>query len=66
MLYLIYIEPLLVILANKLKGLRFPNFTEVDDDYCDDVEIMIEDDQDLLNEEENFRKFESFFGGHFE
>ena len=62
MLYLIYIEPLLVMLANKLKGLRFPNFTEVDDDYCDDVEIMIEDEQDLLKAEEIFRKFESFAG----
>ena len=61
-LYLIHIEPLLVMLGRKLHGLRFPNFSEVDNDYCDDVEILIEDDQDLLKAEEIFSKFESFAG----
>ena len=62
MLYLIYIEPLLVMLGRKLQGLRFPNFSEVDDDYCDDVEIMIEKDEDLIMAERIFQKFESFAG----
>jgi hypothetical protein len=62
MLYLIYIEPLLVMLGRKLQGLRFPNFSEVDDDYCDDVEIMVEKDEDLVMADIIFRKFESFAG----
>ena len=62
MLYLIYIEPLLVMLGRKLQGLRFPNFSEVDDDYCDDVEIMVEKDEDLVMADTIFRKFESFAG----
>ena len=49
-------------LGRKLHGLRFPKFSEVDNDYCDDVEILIEDDQDLLKAEEMFTKFESFAG----
>ena len=49
-------------LGRKLQGLRFPNFSEIDDDYCDDVEIMIEEEDDLLKAEEIFKKFESFAG----
>ena len=62
MLYLIYIEPLLVMLGNKLQGLRFPHFQEIDDDYCDDVEILVEREEDLITAEEIFRKFESCAG----
>ena len=49
-------------LGQNLQGLRFPNFREVDEDYCDDVEILIEKEDDLLVAEEIFRKFESFAG----
>ena len=62
MLYLIYIEPLLVMIGKKLQGLRFPNFSEVDDDYCDDVEILIEKEEDLVIADRIFRKFDSFAG----
>ena len=61
-LYLIYIEPLLVMLGKNLQGLQFPNFREIDDDYCDDIEILIEKDEDLFLADEIFRKFESFAG----
>lgn len=61
-LYLIYIEPLLVMLGKNLQGLQFPNFREIDDDYCDDIEILIEKDEDLILADEIFRKFESFAG----
>ena len=56
-LYLIYIEPLLVKLGNLLKGFRMPDFNEVDNDFCDDVEIVIEDENDLLQAVEIFGKF---------
>ena len=61
-LYLIYIEPLLVMLGKRLQGLQFPNFREIDDDYCDDIEILVEKEEDLLVADEIFRKFESFSG----
>ena len=62
LLYLIYIEPLLVKLGNELQGLHFPNFPEVDEDYCDDVELLIESDEDLIKANDIFEKFESFAG----
>ena len=62
LLYLIYIEPLLVKLGQNLQGLRFPNFSEVDEDYCDDVELLIEKEKDLILADAIFRKFESFAG----
>ena len=62
LLYLIYIEPLLVKLGKELHGLHFPNFPEVDEDYCDDVELLIESDEDLIKANDIFEKFESFAG----
>ena len=48
-------------IGKKLQGLHFPNFSEVDD-YCDDVEILIEKEEDLVIADRIFRKFESFAG----
>ena len=62
LLYLIYIEPLLVKLGKELKGFKMPDFTEVDNDYCDDVEIVIEEENDLLVAVEIFRKFGELSG----
>ena len=62
LLYLIYIEPLLVKLGNLLKGLKIGDFNEIDNDYCDDVEIVIEDENDLLLAVEIFRKFGTISG----
>ena len=47
-LYLIYVEPLLIKLAEVLKGFQLANFKEIDNDYCDDVEIVIEEDFGLV------------------
>ena len=38
------------------------NFSEIDNDYCDDVEIVVEDEEDLVRAEKVFTKFESFSG----
>ena len=56
-LYLIYIEPMLVKLGNMLKGFQMPDFIETDNDYCDDVEIVIEDENDLVLAVDIFEKF---------
>ncbi len=57
LLYLIYVEPLLVYLGLKLKGLKISNFKETDNDYCDDIEIVVEKLEDLMVANEIFRKF---------
>ena len=41
-------------------GTHKDNFNEID--YCDEVEIIVEDEDDLLRAEEIFTKFESFSG----
>ena len=47
-LYLIYVEPLLIKLAEVLKGFQMANLKEIDNDYWDDVEIVIEEEVDLV------------------
>ena len=61
-IYLIYVEPLLVYLGLMLQGLKISSFTEIDNDFCDDIEIVIENEEDLITANEIFRKFESFSG----
>ena len=61
-LYLIYIEPLLVKLGEVLSGLNIDAFNETDNDFCDDVEILVEDEADLLRAEDIFLMFEKFSG----
>ena len=58
-LYLIYVEPLLIKLGELLRGFQMPNFNEVDNDYCDDVEIVVENEDDLILANEIFTKFET-------
>ena len=52
----------MVKLGQILQGVNLGNFNEVDNDYCDDVEIVVEDEEDLVRAEEIFSKFESFSG----
>ena len=40
LLYIIYVEPLLLLLERKLTGLHLPFVTEVLEAYCDDINIM--------------------------
>ena len=56
-LYLIYVEPLLIKLGELLQGFHMANFTELDNDFCDDVELMVEDENDLVLADEIFTKF---------
>ena len=61
-LYLIYVEPLLVKLGELLQGFHMANFNEVDNDFCDDVELMIEDENDLILANDIFTQFGSISG----
>ena len=61
-LYLIYVEPLLIKLGEVLKGFQMANFKETDNDYCDDVEIVIEEEADLVLADEIFTKYGSLSG----
>ena len=49
-------------LGQVLHGVSLGTFDEIDNDYCDDVEILVEDENDLIRAEEIFTKFESFSG----
>ena len=61
-LYLIYVEPLLSKLGELLKGFNMIDFKEKDNDYCDDIEIMVEDESDLILADEIFSKFSTVSG----
>ena len=61
-LYLIYVEPLLVKLRELLSGFMMPNFNEIDNDYCDDVEIVVENENDLILANAILTKFETVSG----
>ena len=47
-LYLIYMEPVLVKLGQILHGVNLGTFDEIDNDYCDEVEILVEDENALV------------------
>ena len=49
-------------LVQILHGVNLGTFDEIDNDYCDDVEILVEDENDLIRAKEIFTKFESFSG----
>ena len=47
LLYIIYVEPLLVVLERKLTGIVLPNVREVLEAYCDDLNVMTDDLNDF-------------------
>ena len=61
-LYILYIEPLLMCLGRELKGLKMASFDQVDEDFCDDVNIITENEEDFMIAEIIFRQFESVSG----
>ena len=61
-LYLIYVEPLLIKLGEVLKGFQLANFKEIDNDYCDDIEIVVEEEADLVLADEIFTKYGTISG----
>ena len=61
-LYIIYIEPLLLYLENHLTGLKIADFHQVTEAFCDDVNVLTEDMQDLPKVDAIITKFEEFSG----
>ena len=61
-LYIIYVEPLLIMIQNRVNGLKMSNFQQDIEAYCDDINLMTEDDSDLQTVDNAVRKFERVSG----
>ena len=81
-LFIIFIEPLLMMIRKKTQGFpilglsgrpgvrqvdlftagRMELFTQEDEDYVDDINIMVENPEDMLVIDKIFEQFESFSG----
>ena len=61
-LYLLQQEPLLRKIRATLSGLHMTNSRKLDKDYCDDVEIVSSDINDLIKFDEVMQKFEKTSG----
>ena len=63
LLYIIYIEPLLMMIRRMTKGLAVSSCVQQqDDDYCDDINFVGENLSDLVIIEEIFSNFENCSG----
>ena len=56
-LYIIYIEPLLLMIHKLTKGLFVSTLIQKDEDYCDDLNFLSESEQDLIIIENVFERF---------
>ena len=61
-LYIIYIEPLLMMIKRMTKGLNVSFVSQRDEDYCDDVNFVGESINDLIIIDEIFINFEAISG----
>ena len=62
LLYIIYVEPLLVNLEANLTGLRFSNVKEVLESYCDDLNVLTDQLQDFTKLSNIVTDFEKISG----
>ena len=60
LLYIIYIEPLLMVIKKNTSGLMISFVQQVDSDYC--VNIVSENENDLAVIDKNFFDFENVSG----
>ena len=61
-LYILYIEPLLLRFRRELKGLKMASFNQVDEDFCDDVNVITENEDDFLIADRIIGEFEQVSG----
>ena len=61
-LYIIYIEPLLIALERSLVGLRLATIKQTLEAYCDDVNLLTDDLEDFGRMEDLVVKFENLSG----
>ena len=62
LLYIIYIEPLLMMIKRMTRGLNVSLISQRDEDYCDDVNFLGENTSDLVIIDEIFANFEKISG----
>ena len=62
LLYIIYLEPFLKRLREQTSGLSFPSFSQIDEDFCDDVNILIQNEEDFAIVDKLVSRFESVSG----
>ena len=61
-LYILYIEPLLLYLERNLTGIRVAGIGQVLEAYCDDCNVMTDDLTDLVKVDATINEFESLSG----
>ena len=62
LLYIVYIEPLLIYIEQRIVGLLLPNIPPCLEAYCDDVNFVTGNDADLVAVDEAVNKFEALSG----
>ena len=62
LLYIVYIEPLLIYIEQKIVGLILPNIPPCLEAYCDDVNVVTGNDADLVVVDEAVKRFEALSG----
>ena len=62
LLYIVYIEPLLIYIEQKIAGLILPNIPPSLEAYCDDVNVITENETDLIVVNGAVKKFEDLSG----
>ena len=62
LLYIVYIEPLLLMIRRECLGIKISFFKQVDVDYCDDVDFVSENESDIVRIVEVFKRFEDISG----
>ena len=63
LLYILYIEPLVIYLERHVSGIRFPSFQQSVESYCDDLNVMTEDIRDIEVVDYAVSEFEKVSGG---
>ena len=62
LLYIVYIEPLLIYIQQRIAGLVFANIPPGLEAYCDNVNVMTKHDADLIVVNDAVVKFEALSG----
>ena len=61
-LYILYVEPLLLYLEMNLIGLKIAGISQILEAYCDDVNVLTDNLEDLVTVDTAVSEFESFSG----
>ena len=62
LLFIIYVEPLLMFLKKKVGGVRVGAITQIDESYCDDINLMVNSLKEFKTIDDAFTKFEDMSG----